>query len=285
MGPGEGRRRGTLVRLVVAPLVLLAVAAVAWSQIATGSALGTDLLLLLSGGLAGFELASMLRGTAPGTDRLLPTLACALLSGVGLLAPQGLEARNAVRLAIVVGALLVLLARHARDLGPEAVERIGRALIPVLYVGLLFTWMAELAHGAEGGETLLWVLLVSKASDMGGWLVGKPWGRHKLVPRVSPGKSWEGLAGGLVASALMAWLMPEPLGVHQVEAWGVAQRVLFGVALALASVAAGITHSAWKRRLGAKDSSQLIPEMGGVLDMIDSLLFAGPLGWLWLTWA
>jgi phosphatidate cytidylyltransferase len=151
-------------------------------------------------------------------------------------------------------------------------------------VGLLFSWLLDVADGPDGGKRLIWVVLISKASDMGGWLVGKPFGRHKLVPSVSPGKSWEGLFGGLGASVLVAVLLASPLGV-QAAAWGAAPLALFGLALGLASVAAGITQSGWKRRAGVKDSAPLIPEMGGVLDMIDSLLFAAPVAvlWFWLA--
>jgi phosphatidate cytidylyltransferase len=269
------------VRLIVAPLVLLAILAVAWTYVATGNPLGVDLLLLALGGIAGFELARLLLPGRIGFEHLLAGAACALLSGIGLLAPGSLAERNLWRLGLLAAALLLLLARHWRDVGASAVDRIARGLLPLLYVGLLFTWMREIADGPGGAERLIWVMLISKSSDIGGWLVGKPFGRHKLVPRVSPGKSWEGLAGGLLASTLVAVLLAAPLQVPE-AAWSGVTRALFGLALGLVSVLAGITQSGWKRRLEAKDSSRLIPEMGGVLDMLDSLLFAAPVAWVWL---
>ncbi len=270
-----------MVRLIVAPLVLLAILAVGWTYVATGNPLGVDLLLLTLGGIAGLELARLLLPGRLAFEHVVGFVACALLSGIGLLAPDSLAERNLWRLGLVAVPLLSLLARHWREVGPSAVDRIGRGLLPVLYVGLLFTWMREIANGPGGAERLIWVMLISKSSDIGGWLVGKPFGRHKLVPSVSPGKSWEGLAGGLLASTLVAVLLAAPLQVPEAS-WSGVTRALFGLVLGLVSVLAGITQSGWKRRLEAKDSSRLIPEMGGVLDMLDSLLFAAPVAWVWL---
>ena len=283
-GGGRAPSHATRVRLIVAPLVLIAILAVASTYVATGNPLGVDLLLLTLGGIAGFELARLLLPGRLCFEHLLAGTACALLSGIGLLAPGGLAERNLWRLGLLVVPLLLLLARRWRDVGPAAVDRIARALLPLLYVGLLFTWMREIADGPGGAERLIWVMLISKASDIGGWLVGKPFGRHKLVPSVSPGKSWEGLAGGLLASTLVAVFLAAPLQVPEAS-WSAAARAGFGLVLGLVSVLAGITQSGWKRRLEAKDSSRLIPEMGGVLDMLDSLLFAAPVAWVWLELA
>lgn len=282
-------RHPVLIRLTVAPLLLALLGGLAWIHVATGNALSTDLLLGLLGGVAGGEMARLLSRAAPAAPHarahlLVAVLACFLLGGVGLLAPEPGAARHLVRLLVPVGAFLVLLALHAADTAPASVDAIARALLPVVYVGLLFTWMRDLADPPHGAERLLWVALTAKASDIGGWLVGKPFGRHKLVPRISPGKSWEGLVGGVAASAAVAVLLAGPLGTVE-AAWSAPAQAAFGGALALASIAAGITQSGWKRRLGAKDSSRLIPEMGGVLDMLDSLLLAGPLAVLWIALA
>ncbi len=272
-------RHPVLIRLLVAPLVLAALVGLAWIHVATGSPRVTDLLLGLLGLGGGLELARLLGlGRGPAA---VAAASCAALAAVGLLAPEPDATRHALRLGLVAGALLAQLALHATDLGPGAADRLARALVPTLYVGLLFGFTRELADGPAGGRQLLYVVLVAKASDIGGWLVGRPFGRHKLAPSISPGKSWEGLAGGVAASATAALLLAGALGAPQ-AAWGALHRVGFGVALALASLAAGLTQSAWKRRLAAKDSSRLIPEMGGVLDMIDSLLLAAPLAALWI---
>ena len=101
-----------------------------------------------------------------------------------------------------------------------------------------------------------------------------------MVPSVSPGKSWEGTAGGIALSIAAAVFLPALFGIPEAE-WSMALRVGFGVALGVATILVGVTQSGWKRRAGVKDSSALIPEMGGILDMTDSLLFSVPVAYLW----
>jgi phosphatidate cytidylyltransferase len=265
---------------VGAPLILGVVLAVVWAHDATGNPLGTDLLMLLFGAGAAYEMARLLGRTGRAVHVPVAVLASAALSGVGLLARDDEALRHAIRATVPAAALVVLLLLHWTDTKPSAIDRIALTMVPVLYVGLLFTWLREVAVGEDGARRLGWIVLVSKASDIGGWLVGKPFGRHKLIPSVSPGKSWEGVAGGVALSLAAALLLPSLLALPE-AAWGTLRLSLFGLAIAVASIAAGITQSGWKRRVGAKDSSALLPEMGGVLDMVDSLLLAAPLAAAW----
>lgn len=102
------------------------------------------------------------------------------------------------------------------------------------------------------------------ANDTGAYLVGKPWGKHKIWPAISPGKSWEGLVGGLLAAAgVAAWM------------WG-AEHAGVGVVTGLLATAGDFTESAWKRARGIKDSGQFLPGHGGVLDRFDGWLYAAP---------
>lgn len=285
---GRGDRptgaRAALIRLIVSPIILGIVAGVLYLQHTTGNALATDFLLALVTAGAGVEMAMLLGARVPGLSRLHAGAFCALLCLVGAFAPGGGTAdvfvRFELRLGILTAALFTLLARHARDTRPQAVEQIAVAMIPVIYVGLLASVLREFAVGPEGALRLLFIVLVAKSSDIGGWLIGKPFGKHKMIPSVSPGKSWEGTAGGLALSALAAVFLPELLQIGE-AAWSMAHRLGFGIVLGGASILAGITQSGWKRRVRVKDSSALIPEMGGFLDMLDSLLVAGPVAWLW----
>jgi phosphatidate cytidylyltransferase len=272
--------RAVRIRLVVAPLLVAGLLGVLWVHHATGSPLVTDLLLLGLGAGAAWEMSRLLAASGRPVDVPVAVLASGLLAGLGLLAPAAPSLRMDLRAGLVIAALVALLLRRLCDVRPEAVQRIAHSLLPVLYVGLLLSFTREAAGEPASAGLLAWVVLTSKASDVGGWVVGKPFGRHKMIPSVSPGKSWEGLAGGLACSALVALLLPGPLGIEP-AGWTAPRRVLFGLAIGQASVLAGVTWSGWKRRLGAKDSSRLLPEMGGVLDLVDSLLLAGPAAWLW----
>ena len=109
--------------------------------------------------------------------------------------------------------------------------------------------------------SFLWMIW---ANDTGAYVVGKPLGRHKLWPAVSPGKSWEGTVGGMLASAGVAWAA---LGA---EWWWL------GALMGGLSTAGDLTQSAWKRRRGMKDSGTLLPGHGGIMDRFDGFLIAAP---------
>jgi phosphatidate cytidylyltransferase len=124
---------------------------------------------------------------------------------------------------------------------------------------------------ARGPEMVLWMLLLVFAADIGAFFAGRQWGRHKLAPRVSPSKTWEGLAGGIAAVALVALAGALRFGLP------VAAAIGFGCAVGAISVVGDLTESMFKRAAGLKDSGDLLPGHGGVLDRIDSVTAAGPL--------
>ncbi|MBC7657234.1 MAG: phosphatidate cytidylyltransferase, partial [Frankiaceae bacterium] len=136
--------------------------------------------------------------------------------------------------------------------------------------------------GANGPDWALYALLIVWLADTGAYFVGVRFGKHKLAPRISPGKSWEGFAGGLLATTLLAVGALPVLGL----AWNLLPSLLLLTLVAtLFSVAGDLFESLLKRHAGAKDSSHLIPGHGGVLDRLDSLLAALPIfavGKFWL---
>jgi phosphatidate cytidylyltransferase len=171
---------------------------------------------------------------------------------------------------------------HFRETRAGDLDRLVSTLFPIVYVGFLFGLMREVGDGPTGARLLAISVVAAKASDIGGWVVGKSIGRHKMIPSVSPGKTWEGTVGGLAFSVGSAWILTRVLDFHAHPVSTDAQAALYALSLGVAATVAGVTQSALKRRCGVKDSSTLLPEMGGVLDMIDSLLLAAPVAWLWL---
>lgn len=272
------------VRLLVAPIVLGVVLGVLWLHDRTGDARWSDALLALFGAGAAVELVRLLRSP----ERPMAVWPAALLSGalagVGLLAPDGAADRHLVRTLLVAIGIVVPLVTRLRDVRPEAVGAIVASYLPWLYIGFLLSFTRELADGPDGARRLILFVLVAKASDIGGWVVGKAIGRHRMIPSVSPGKTWEGTAGGVTASVLVAVFLPGLLALAPEQSWSVGMRVAFGGLVAAASILAGVTQSGWKRRVGVKDSSRLIPHMGGLMDMADSLLLAGPVAWAFYRW-
>jgi phosphatidate cytidylyltransferase len=141
-------------------------------------------------------------------------------------------------------------------------------------VVLLPSWvlLVELhGDGPLGRQLALTALAIVWAADVGAYGVGRMLGRVKLAPKVSPGKTWEGLGGGVALAALVAWAAALILGLPQ------APVVALGVATALVSVVGDLTVSMFKRNVGVKDSGALLPGHGGVMDRIDSLTAALPL--------
>jgi phosphatidate cytidylyltransferase len=278
---GLSKRARIWIRLTVAPLLLLILLGVLWLHDGTGRPLATDVLLLVLGAAGAYEVARLFAQAGRAIVPWVATLAGGLLAGVGLLGGADAALRMELRVVILAAALVLLLVLHLKDTRPIAVDRIANTFVPILYVGLLLSFTRELGDGAQGARMYAWVALTAKASDMAGWIVGVPFGRHKMIPSVSPGKSWEGFAAGLVASAAVAAWLPGLLDLP-VAAWGAPRLALLGLAIGGASILAGVTWSGWKRRLGTKDSSPLIPEIGGVMDLVDSMLLAAPVAWAWL---
>ena len=122
----------------------------------------------------------------------------------------------------------------------------------------------------NGRMLLLYLLVLIAAADVGAYFGGRALGRHKLAPRVSPGKTWEGFAAGMLASAAAAVAGARLFGAP-VQAW-----VVMCVLVALVSVVGDLFESMFKRRAGLKDSGSVLPGHGGVLDRIDSITAAGP---------
>jgi phosphatidate cytidylyltransferase len=147
-----------------------------------------------------------------------------------------------------------------RLIGPEAVAHLGWRLPS--------PWMEQFGHGPW---LLLFTILVTTTVDSGAYFVGKSIGKHKLAPKVSPGKTWEGSAGGFAAAILVGALAAYCLGLPL--RFALPTAALIGVVAQLGD----LSKSAIKREIGIKDFGSLIPGHGGVLDRFDSLLFTVPL--------
>lgn len=147
---------------------------------------------------------------------------------------------------------------------------------------LLPCWVGFIQLRSSGTEWLLHVLLLVWLADIGAYFSGRRFGRRKLAPRVSPGKSWEGVYGGLVAAALLALVSSIWLTT---DAGQVVWLVIATLLVTLVSVLGDLFESMLKRFRNIKDSSQLLPGHGGILDRIDSLTAAVPLFALFRLWS
>lgn len=149
--------------------------------------------------------------------------------------------------------------------------RVGRtsAVVAGLFV-LVPAWLALARLHAEGPQLMLFLLLLVVAADVGAYFSGRKFGRNKLAPRVSPGKTWEGVYGGLAAGAVMAAIGVWWFGVSATRFIALCTLVV------AASIVGDLTESLFKRHAGLKDSGNLLPGHGGVLDRVDSVTAAAP---------
>ncbi len=144
----------------------------------------------------------------------------------------------------------------------------------LVYAGLAVITLVALRNGSEGLVAVVFLLLVVWATDIAAYFVGRALGGPKLWPRVSPGKTWSGACGGVVAALLIGAVAAIVLGRLPVWFWLAA-----AFALSVASQAGDLLESALKRRFGVKDSGRLIPGHGGLLDRVDGLVGAAVVGY------
>ncbi len=147
-----------------------------------------------------------------------------------------------------------------------------------LYIGIPLRYFLELRALPDGVAWVLLALLATFANDTAAYAVGRVLGRHPMVPTISPGKTWEGAAGGLTAAAVTCAVLAVLFGLPD-GPW-----VGFGLGLGLAAQAGDLLESSLKRRAGVKDASGLVPGHGGILDRLDSLVFVAPLVYHYSQW-
>jgi phosphatidate cytidylyltransferase len=150
----------------------------------------------------------------------------------------------------------------------------------VVYVGFLAGFAALMSMPSDGPRRVTIFVAVTVASDVGGYAAGVlSGGRHKMAPRISPGKSWEGLAGSIVVCALVGGILFPTL----LEDGNVGTGILFGLATVGTATCGDLGESMLKRDMGIKDMGNLLPGHGGIMDRLDSLLVTAPVAWLLLT--
>jgi phosphatidate cytidylyltransferase len=215
-----------------------------------------DVAAGFSGGAALFTIFCFATPPTPNQPRLdMPTLLLVLL-------------------ALTIGTLVVATLRGAPF--DKMIASSGATILGVLYVVLLGGHLVALRTGFEeklSAHLLSFFFLILMGSDTGAYYVGRAIGKHKLAPAISPGKTWEGVAGGVVVGLALAtvahfWFFKElPLK------W----TLPLAAVMIVLGILGDLTESALKRGAGAKDAAKILPGHGGALDRLDSLLFNAPL--------
>ncbi len=202
-----------------------------------------------------------------------------------------------IALSLAFCLLLLFIQEAASFQSPgKTFEALGASLLIIAYSGFLLGITAQLrwVAGSEAGYLVLGSLLIAaKTCDIGAYTFGRLFGKTKMAPLLSPGKTWAGAVGGIATStvATWAWLTFIPslfnTGWKPSPVWA---ACVYGAVVGLTGMIGDLSESLLKRDAGKKDSAALFPGFGGLLDLLDSILYAGPVAyalWVWLplqTW-
>jgi phosphatidate cytidylyltransferase len=291
-------------RLITGPLlviVLLAIVAVddrldtvrltgVWHELFTGRDHPPRGLLLFFVGqvvvaLAAIELSRIFRACGITTRTWLTALAAM----IGLFLSYSIPTRTAASegtdatttVAIVASGMIVVflaaLITFSRDRRVEGViAAAGAVMFAMVYLGFMAGFLLALRR-SHSAWWIVGVILSTKACDIAAYFTGRAVGRHKLIVWLSPGKTWEGLAGGILFAGLVGLLLALASGwldeSDHVPAW---LGLLCGLAFAVVGQLGDLAVSLFKRAAGFKDASRMVPGMGGVLDVLDSPLMVAP---------
>ena len=243
--------------------------------------------ILVAAPLAAWELSNIFAAQGIASNRLLTSTAA--IAGVVLSysIPMNTEVVKGIAIVstgmiLVFVASLLIFSQHRNVQGVVAAA--GAVMFAMVYLGLMMGFLLALRR-FYSAWWIVGIVLVTKACDSGAYFTGRAIGRHKLIPWLSPRKTWEGLVGGLVTSTLagvlLAWLSSRFLADRDMVplAFGAWWGLIFGVA----GVFGDLIKSLLKRGAGIKDSSSILPGLGGVLDVLDSPLMVAPVAYWVVT--
>lgn len=253
----------------------------------SGYEVGFFSLLACMALIALWEYYRMLESDGIGVFTLTGLVCAAVLLIGGFLVARdsGPAAAHHFEQPVLVLFMITIFARQMfRGAKQDPLRAMSYTVFGLLYIPWLFNFLTKIIYLAprlpDGGTTgqyyVLYVVAVTKFSDMGAYVFGSLFGRHPFVPQISPKKTWEGFGGALFSSMLcsfgLAWLLPEKLA-----AFGTTDLAVLGLLLGAGAVVGDLAESIVKRGAHTKDSSAILPGIGGTLDLIDSILFTAPL--------
>lgn len=261
-------------RFIFGPLMLLLVGGIYYSDTQWTDGKASAALLGLLGVFGVVEFLGMMRSGGFPVARFLLLTATGLLCGSAFF--FGWQSLDRELYPLVILAMCLLFPLALRGLRPQGMgqglEEMGATMLGFM----LIAWPMYMAQGValRHVDSVFYVVLCCKGGDIGAYLAGISFGKHKLIPHISPGKTVEGALGSVVASVGLAVAL-RPLLEPYLQL-SLTTAVGIGIMLNLTTQIGDLVESLLKRRCAVKDSSSLLPAHGGVLDLIDSLLFSFP---------
>lgn len=266
-------------RLIGGAVIIASLATLALLDLKLWPGVPVGLLLCAASVLGVLEYAALAQRVAWPVARgfLLAATVLLFAAPIGLMNARlsALCSPSSLALLLVLVTLIYGICRGDVERGFErcAFTAVGFLYIPAAMVTLLYLRLAD-GGGSAGLERLLWLACVAKSGDICGYFVGRAIGKHKAIPSISPGKSIEGCTASLIGAVVLGVILGS--GLQWLPGLGLPTLIAAGIITNVAAQFGDLSESLLKRRVGAKDSATLLPGFGGVLDMIDSMLFAGP---------
>lgn len=243
------------------------------------------LCVLVVAPLSAMEFSRIVKANNIATRTWLTSLAAIFGIVLSYSIPMQTETTTAIAI-VATGMVLVFVAslltfsQHKNVQGVVAAA--GAVVFAMVYLGFMLGFFLALRR-YHSAWLIVGIIMVTKSCDSGAYFTGRAIGKHKMIPWLSPGKTWEGMAGGIVGAVIAGWLLAMasvwlPAGEERIPVWlGIVAGVLFAIVGQLGD----LTMSLFKRGAGIKDSSQILPGLGGVLDVMDSPLLVAPVAY-WL---
>ena len=213
-------------------------------------------------------------------------MTCTFLYLSGVVVPESVapaEANDFETSFLILFVLGLCIRQFLSKSNPEAITAIATTLFGLMYVPWLLNFIQKINFypDVQGQYYVLYFILVTKFSDLGAYVTGSLFGKHKMIPRISPGKTWEGFGGAIVISTA-ASVGYATIAKNHLPEMTLLHAIILGVVLSSAAVIGDLIESLFKREAGVKDSGKFFPGIGGILDLMDSLLFNAPLMYLYL---
>lgn len=237
---------------------------------------GAAILLAVFGLLSMLELRSLLNGSGCNLHPVWSPAAGMAVIAVAGFCPDGSGWLTGAFLAAALAGMCALLLQKPVEEFPKAA---GAWLLFLCLIPLPFAIAAQMLTN-PGIWVLIWIVAVAKFTDVGALLTGIMCGRHKMAPRLSPKKTWEGLVGGLVTAVLISALFISLFSDYLPTWLSLTQGLWMAIPIAVAGVLADLLESALKRAAKVKDSGAQIPGIGGILDLTDSMMLALPVAYI-----
>jgi phosphatidate cytidylyltransferase len=222
-------------------------------------------------------------------DRREPLLYLGLLFTLALVLGPHYRNPDLVPIVITAGILVSLISLLFRSSREKAFHQWAWTIAGALYVGWMLSYWLNLRGLEDGREWVYLAMLTTFANDTGAFFIGRARGRHKLAPTISPAKTWEGAIGGLVSAILASIVTAVVLklisvGLGTPFAFRYWQIIVLGLLVAFFAQVGDLVESLLKRKMGVKESGNLLPGHGGVLDRFDSLIFVGAVIYYYVIW-